>query len=88
MLMIKNCFAILKCFCFYYDKLFSDEEVVILGGFADGYLTQVQKLNILTGTLVQYTCHHRAGRATIFCDNDKATTQHCVMASVTLKKKK
>ena len=51
MLMIKNCFAILKCFCFYYDKLFSDEEVVILGGFADGYLTQVQKLNILTGTV-------------------------------------
>jgi hypothetical protein len=29
--------------------MFSDEEVVILGGFADGYLTQVQKLNILTG---------------------------------------
>ena len=51
MLMIKNCYAILKCFCLYYDKLFSDEEVVILGGFADGYLTQVQKLNILTGTV-------------------------------------
>ena len=40
-----------------------------------------------TFSQVQYTYHYRVGRATIFCDNEKATTQHCVMASVTLKKK-